>query len=254
MTDSVTPPAAKPARSLFSQANITTGLAVAAVVLAAAPYVVPQIQTWQVRSGLMHKPAVLEDAFEALQTQKAEKAALTSAEAIKAHRDSIFNDKTDPVIGKGPIKVVEFLDYNCAYCRAATPAMKDFLAANPDVQLVVKEYPVVHPPASRTLAAYGYAAFTGGNYAPVHYALLTQQVQTEADMDAILTKAGIDPKAAKAAALSKAVGDQIDRTINLGGDLGINGTPTFIVDDKMVNGADLASLQAAVAAQRKKAG
>lgn len=240
---------------VFTQANLTTGLAVLAVILAAAPYVVPQIQAWQVRAGLLSQPAMLEQAQSKLQTQKADEAAKTASVGIKARHDSIFNDKSDPVINpKGTIKVVEFLDYQCTYCRAATPLIKQFLADNPDVQLVVKEYPVVHPPSSNALAAYGLAAYNAGHYESVHYDLLTQQIGSQEEMDALMKKAGLDPSAAKAVATSPATLDKISKTVVLGSDLGINGTPTFIVGDKMINGADTAALRAAVAAERAKMG
>ena len=249
-------PAAKPSQpaspGVFTQANITTGLAVLAVILAAAPYVIPQVQAYQVRAGMMARPAILMDVSKALQTEQAANAAKDAQAAIVAHHDSIFNDKTDPTIGAGPIKVVEFLDYQCAYCRAATPAMKEFLAENPDVTLVVKEYPVVHPPSSRALAAYALAAFKEGKYAGLHYALLTEEIKSQDDMNALLEKAGVDPKAAHDTATSSTIADQIDKTIALGGELNITGTPTFIVGDRMVNGADIAALTSAVAAERAK--
>lgn len=244
---------AAPRPSWLTQANLTTGLALAAVVLAAAPYVVPQIEAWQVRSGLMSKPAILQETFEALQEQKAMQAAVTATEAIKAHRDSIFDDPADPVVGNpnGKIKVVEFLDYLCAYCRAASPQVKDFLARNPDVQLIVKEYPVVHPPVSVELAHIGMAVAKSGHYEEIHNALLNTALQTENDVDVVLKQQGLDPAAVREAAKSGAIEAHIAQTIELGSNLGINGTPTFIVGDKMVNGADMAALQAAVAAQRK---
>ncbi len=252
-TEQPQPAPQAPRPSWLTQANITTGLAVAAVILAAAPYVVPQIQAWQVRSGLLAKPAVLQDAFEALQKEKALQTAMSSAEAIKAHRDSIFNDPADPVIGNrnGKIKVVEFLDYLCAYCRAASPQVRDFLTNNPDVQLIVKEYPVVHPPASVGLAHIGMAVAKSGHYEEIHYALLDNGLQSDADIDVVLKQQGLDPAAVRTAAKADAVGEHIAKTIDLGSTLGINGTPTFIVGDKMVNGADLPALQAAVAAARK---
>jgi len=253
LTDPDTPAPKSRRPSWLTQANITTGLALAAVILAAVPYVVPQVEAWQVRNGLVAKPAVLQDAFDALQAQKASQAVLTASEAIKAHRDSIFNDPADPVIGnpRGKIKVVEFLDYLCAYCRAASPQVKDFLAANPDVQLIVKEYPVVHPPASVGLAHIGMAVAKSGHYEEIHYALLNNGLQNDADIDVVLRQQGLDPAAVRNDAKADAVGEHIAKTVDLGANLGINGTPTFIVGDKMVNGADLAALQAAVAAQRK---
>lgn len=239
--------------SWLNQANITTGLALAALILAGAPYVVPQIQAWQVRSALIHKPTVLQDGFDALQAQKASQAATTASEAIKAHHDKIFSDPADPVVGnpRGKIKVVEFLDYLCAYCRAASPQVKAFLAANPDVQLIVKEYPVVHPPASVGLAHIGMAVAKSGHYEEIHYALLDNALTSDADIDVVLKQQGLDPAEVRAAANAPAIGEHIAKTIDLGSELGINGTPTFIVGDKEVDGANLPALQAAVAAQRK---
>lgn len=254
MTDSHTPATAPSRRPpWFNQANITTGLAVAAVVLAAAPYVVPQVAAWQVRSGLMSRPATLQDTFEALQAQKANLAAVNATEAIKAHRESLFDDPADPVIGNpnGKIKVVEFLDYLCAYCRAGSPQVKDFLAKNPDVKLIVKEYPVVHPPVSVELAHIGMAVAKSGHYEEIHNALLDNALQTENDVDAVLKQQGLDPAQVRNDAKSGAIETHVAQTIELGSNLGINGTPTFIVGDRMVNGADLPALQAAVAAQRK---
>lgn len=245
------------APSWLTQANITTALAVLAVVLAAAPYVLPPVQAWQVRGGLMAKPGVLVDASKALQKQRVADAAKAATLAIRAHRESIFNDKGDPTIGNGPIKVVEFLDYQCAYCRAAMPAVKDFLAENPDVQLVVKEYPVVHPENSMPLAAIAIQAARAGRYADVHYGFLAHDFHPEipgaaiaGDVDAITGKAGLNPKALRDGMNDPAIRDQINRTVKLGNDLGIEGTPTFIVGDQMIGGADITALQNAVAAQR----
>ena len=53
-------------------------------------------------------------------------------------------------------------------------------------------------------------------------------------------------EAVKTAATSTAVTDHINRTIALGNDLGINGTPTFIVGDKAIDGARIDELKAAV--------
>ena len=258
MTDFPTPPSERQNTqtqrpSWLSQANITTGLALVAVILAAAPYVVPQVQAWQVRHGLLARPAVLQEAFDALQTQKTQQATLTAGEAIKAHRDSIFNDAADPVIGnpRGKIKVAEFLDYLCAYCRAGSPQVKAFLEANPDVELIVKEYPVVHPPASVELANIGMAVAKSGHYEEIHYALLDNGLKSEGDIDVVLKQQGLDPAAVRTAAKAGAVQGHIAKTIDLGRTLDIEGTPTFIVGDRMVNGADMTALQAAVAAARK---
>lgn len=250
MTDPDTPAPKSRRPSWLTQANITTGLALAAVILAAVPYVVPQVEAWQVRKGLMNRPVILQETFDALQDQKTRQAALDATDAIKAHRESIFDDPADPVIGNpnGKIKVVEFLDYMCAYCRAYSPGIKDFLAKNPDVELIVKEYPVVHPPDSVALAHIGMAVAKSGHYEEIHYALLDNALKTSGDLDVVLKQQGLDPVAVFNAAKAKAIEQHVAQTINLGYALKIAGTPTFIVGDKEVLAPDLA---AAVAAQRK---
>lgn len=253
MTESkITPEKPNLWKDLFSQANITTGLAVFAVVLAGAPYVVPQVQSFVVQKGLMSHPAMLYEASAKLTAQNEADKAKTVATAIKSKHDSLFNDKTDPILGNpnAKIKIVEFLDYNCGYCRAATPVLKDFLAKNPDVAIVVKEYPVINQ-NSRPLAAFALGAAQGGKYEAVHYALMTEQVGSEAEMTALLSKLGLDPTAVRASAASAEVKAHIDRVVQLGADLGITGTPTFIIGDKAIDGAKLDELEKAVTAARK---
>ena len=69
-------PEAKPAllREIFTQANIAVGLAVFAVVLAAAPYVVPPVRTWMVREAMLSRPDMLQDASDKLRAQMQAKA------------------------------------------------------------------------------------------------------------------------------------------------------------------------------------
>ena len=238
-------------KDLFSQANITTGLAIFAVVLAGAPYVVPQVQSFVVQKGLMSRPAMLYEASAKLTAQNEADKAKTMAAAIKSKHDSLFNDKADPTLGNpnARIKIVEFLDYNCGYCRAATPVLKDFLAKNQDVAIIVKEYPVINQ-NSRPLAAFALGAAQTGKYEAVHYALMTEQVGSEAEMTALLGKLGLDPAAVRANAASAEVKAHIDKVVQLGADLGITGTPTFVIGDTVIDGAKLDELKKAVIAAR----
>jgi protein-disulfide isomerase len=243
--------ASKESGAVFSQANITTGLAVLAVILAGAPYVVPQLQAQLVRNGLMARPVAIEEAMQKLSGDREAEANRQTELGVAAHHDTIFNDKADPTLGNGPIKLVEFLDYKCAYCRGGAPALKAFLAENPDVTLVVKEYPVVHPPESVVLAKFAMAAYKAGKYAEVHDVLLTDNQPLD-DLKAISAKAGLDIAQVSADAGSAATADHIKQTVMLGTNLGITGTPTFIVGDTVVSGTNIEKLNAAVAAERAR--
>jgi protein-disulfide isomerase len=246
-------PSPSPLGGVFTQANITLGLSVLAVILAAAPYVVPQLQAYQVRAGLMAKPSMLKDASLELQRQQLAEASAKTLEGVKTHQASLYKDASDPVLGdpKAPIKIVEFLDYNCGYCRAAAPKLKAFLEENKDVAIIIKEYPVINQ-NSRPLAAFALGAAKTGQYESMHYALMDAKIASEADMMALMTRAGLDTKAISEAASSKEVHDHIDRVVTLGSDIGITGTPAFIVGTTVIDGAKLDELKAAVEAERKR--
>lgn len=257
-TDNLPVQAPKPKPSIlgeiFSQANLTTGLAVFAVVLAAAPYVVPQIQVWQVSHGLMRQPAMLEVASAELTRQHEQEALVKSREAILSRQQSLFGDKEDPILGNpnAKIRIVEFLDYNCGYCRAGSPEVKAFLQRNPDVGIVVKEYPVIST-NSRPLAAYALAAAASGKYEELHYALMSAHISSEPELFKVLLSVGLDPQAMKEKAASKEVQLHIDRVLTLGEDINVTGTPTFVIDGTPINGARIDGLQAAVDKARKPA-
>jgi protein-disulfide isomerase len=236
---------------ILSQANITTGLAVFAVVLAGAPYVVPPVQSFMVEKGLLNRPVMLQTAINKLNAQNDADKARAMSVAIRSKHDSLFNDKSDPVLGNpnAPIKIVEFLDYNCGYCRAATPVLKDFLAKNPDVAIIVKEYPVINQ-NSRPLAAFALGAAQAGQYEAVHYALMNEHVGSEDEMTGLLNALGLDPVAVRANAASAEVKAHIDKVLQLGADLGVTGTPTFIIGDQSIDGAKIEDLEKAVKAAR----
>ncbi|EGF90389.1 DSBA-like thioredoxin domain protein [Asticcacaulis biprosthecium C19] len=255
-TENVSPkPATKWTDNL--QAHITTGLAVFAVILAAAPYLAPKVAAWQTQKGLMEQPAMLRDASEKLQLQANEAMDAKTREILKARADSLkpalYGNKMDPILGNpaGAIKIVEFLDYKCGACRAGSPHLKAFLEQNPDVALIVKEYPIISK-NSRPLAAYALAASEAGKYEAVHYALMTNQVESQEDVHALLAAAGLDPKAIQTRMESDEIQNYVVQTVMLGQDLEINATPTFIVDGEPISGTDIPALTAAVEKLRKK--
>jgi protein-disulfide isomerase len=246
-------PETSPVAGVFTQANITLGLSILAVILAAAPYVVPQLQAYQVRAGLMARPSMLQDASVRLRELQTAEAAARALEGIKTRQTSLFQDKSDPVLGNpnAPIKIVEFLDYNCGYCRAAAPKLKAFLADNPDVAIIVKEYPVINQ-NSRPLAAFALGAAKTGQYEAMHYALMEATISSDADMMSLLNRTGLDVKAVSEAAASKEVHDHIDRVVTLGTDLNLTGTPMFIIGTKLIDGAKIDDIKAAVVAERAR--
>lgn len=247
------PPVVTPKSELFSKANLTLALATGAFVLALAPYVLPNIQNLIVRGGLMAGPEVLFDASTALQAKKDSELQAEAQKAIAANQAALINPD-DPILGRADaaITIVEFQDYLCGFCKHAAPQLDAFIKANPDVRVVVKEYPVIRPDQSRTLAAIALAARERGKYEAVHHGLYEGELTSDADIDTVLVKAGLNPADIRTIANSPTIQNRIDQTLALGQNIGIQATPNFIIGGVLVNGADMEQVKTLVAAERSK--
>lgn len=215
----------------------------------------------RVRVYLVNHPEVIEEALNNLQQKQVAEAASLTRSKLSENRAALVSDARDFVAGnpKGVITVVEFFDYRCGYCKAIQPEIEQLLAQNPDVRLVLKEFPILPDRDGRLgvslrAARAALAAGAQGKYIAVHNALMAQKNIDDEAINAILTANGLNPTAVKASGESDAVTTHLTDVHTLGNKIGIQGTPAFIIGDTMVAGADIESLKAAIDDARRNAG
>jgi protein-disulfide isomerase len=210
----------------------------------------------KVRAYLLAHPEVIQEAVDKLQANETAAKEAGARAAVVAHRAALEHDARDGVIGSptGKITVVEFFDYRCPYCKAAAPELQKLLAANPDVRLVLKEFPILdvedQSHISEDAARGALAALPQGHYAAVHNALLAAPHLDEAAIGDILKRNGVDLTKDQALATTKPITDHLAENHTLARDLGVDGTPAFVVGDTVISGARLDDLQAAITAAR----
>ncbi len=147
----------------------------------------------------------------------------------------------DPVIGfdGAPVVIVEFLDYECPFCREAAPIIKQVMAAYPDaVKLVIRDFPVdsVHPEAINAAVAAN-CALEQGKFWEYHDTLYSQQDNLGSDLyNSLATTLGLDKIKFNSCLNSLAIRNEISNDFNAGVDAGVRGTPTFFVNNKKVEG------------------
>jgi protein-disulfide isomerase len=209
----------------------------------------------RVRAYLLENPEVLEEAIQRLDQKRAQTAAATQSKALVSNRKAVEQDPRDPVVGNGPITVVEFFDYRCGYCKTAAPAVVDLVRTEPDVRVVFKELPILPDRdgrlgVSERAARLALAAKDTGKYLEVHRDLMAEKALDDAGIARIARKHGLDPVALARAGQTPAVDDHLSDTQELARSLGVEGTPAFVVGDTMIPGADIAALRAAIAQKR----
>ena len=209
----------------------------------------------RVREYLLTNPEVIMEALQVLEGRQRAAEAETAKRTIAERSDDILNDPAAPVGGNpaGDVTLVEFFDYNCPYCRRVAPTVTELEEADPDLRLVYKEFPILGP-GSEFAARAALAARKQGKYVPFHNALMraTDQV-TEQTVIEIAREVGLDTERLEQDMRDPAIDDAIARNLQLANALGITGTPSFVIGDRMVPGAaDFRTLQGLIAEVRQQ--
>ncbi|MCC6790082.1 MAG: thioredoxin domain-containing protein, partial [Thermomicrobiales bacterium] len=98
-----------------------------------------------IRDYLMANPEVIRDAIDELQRKQDEAERASQVAAIDDNRELLFSSPRQVVMGNpdGNVTLIEFFDYNCGYCRRAQADMQQLMADDPDLKVVLKEFPVL---------------------------------------------------------------------------------------------------------------
>jgi protein-disulfide isomerase len=123
---------------------------------------------------------------------------------------------------------------------------------NPDVRLVLKQF-AFQTPDSVAAAKIALTPPARQKSLVLYQSLLAAKPLNAAAIDRSLTEAGLDPAAVRAAAGAPDIEQQISDAHDLAAALKVDGTPAFVVGDRVIHGADIAAVRAAVAAAREGA-
>jgi protein-disulfide isomerase len=140
------------------------------------------------------------------------------------------------------LMLVEFSDMQCPHCKDAQGTMDQLVKDFPNAHVVYQSYPLVdlHPFAFKA-AAYGYCIEKQKNDAYFSYAAavfeaqaaLTPETGDETLKNAV-TKAGMDPAAVDACAATPAIKDQVNASIKLAQEVGVEQTPMLAVNGHLL--------------------
>ena len=145
----------------------------------------------------------------------------------------------------GDVVLVEFFDYACGYCRQSNPDVERLLREDPRLKVVWRELPVLGP-ASEAAAHVSMAAARQGRFRQFHERLFALGRPTEATVAQAMRDAGV------AGAAPTAEGQaELARNYDLARRIGATGTPTFVVGNRVFEGAvGYKALKDAIAAAR----
>jgi protein-disulfide isomerase len=219
-------------------------LAVALVFALAANGQLP-INDRQMQTYLMQHPELAPAMMGQAQILNDQKQKMAQDAALrKIGQRAFFDPAIAFVTGPADAKtsMVEFYDYDCPYCRASLPAVKKFYDAHKnDTRFSFIEFPIkqLHGESAILAARASLAARRQpAHYMDFHFALLGQEDSiTEPMITAEAAKAGMDLVKLKADMADPAIEKSLQSSIALAHKVGVDGTPTFVLNGKFHPGA-----------------
>jgi protein-disulfide isomerase len=244
--------------------KILTGAGAAALLMLSPPvaadeFSVPQKNEIEriVREYLVSHPEVLQDAIAELEKRQAAAELEKAKAAVASNSETLFNSSRQVVLGNphGNVTMVEFFDYNCGFCKRAMADMLDLLKSDPNLKVVLKEFPVLGAgsvEAAKVAAAVRIQDKDGKKYLEFHQKLLGGRGQADkARALAVAKEVGFDIKRIEADMDGDEAKVSIEESLKLGETLGLNGTPSYVVGTDVVIGAvGLDALRTKVSAAR----
>jgi protein-disulfide isomerase len=210
-----------------------------------------------VKDYLLTHPEILRDMANALDMQDKKTAEDTRGKTLSSQSKEIFHDGIDGIAGNptGDVTVVEFMDYNCGWCRKGIKEIQALVKSDPQVKVVMKEFPIFGD-GSEYAAKAALASAKQGKYWEFHQALFATEGKVTPEVtDQVAQEIGLDVAKMKADMNDPAIVAQIDKNTQLAQTLQLTGTPAFIVDKKLYPGyIQLPEIQASLAEVRANGG
>ena len=192
-----------------------------------------------IKDYLLNNPEVMVEIQTSLESKMEKIQAEKMQVSITENAKELFQSTTAPIAGnpKGDVTVIEFFDYNCGYCKKAFPDLAAVVQQDKNVKIILKEFPILSK-GSEEAAKVALAARMQGKYWEFHRALLEAPGQAnEAAALKVAEKVGLDLARLKKDMASAEVKKEIDDTRKLAQKMGIQGTPHFLVGDRVIPGA-----------------
>ncbi|SDX21816.1 DsbA family protein [Roseicitreum antarcticum] len=195
----------------------------------------------EVRRYLLDNPEVIFEAVAEYERRTTAQQGEMDATLVEINYDAIFNDGHSWVGGNpdGDITLVEFMDYQCSFCRRAHPEVLQLLEQDGNIRFIVKEFPILGP-QSEVASRFAIAVHQlGGDdaYQQAHDAMMELEgAVTNEALDEIAAGLNLDLDAVQARMNADEVTTIIEENRALAQRLQISGTPTFVLESELLRG------------------
>ena len=171
----------------------------------------------------------------------------------KQSADDLLQDPQTPTLGNpnGDVTIVEFFDYQCTFCKAAEPRLREVIESDGSIKLVVKEFPILGP-VSLIASKAALASVYQNRYEVYHNALMDHRGPLDRDRVFIIAaRVGLDVEQLQKDMNNPQVADQIISNFNLARKLRVRVVPGFFVNTHVLSGLSSETVTARIDFQKE---
>ena len=194
----------------------------------------------KIEEFLLNNPEVILQSLKNYEERMLDEGKEKNKNLIKNNKDMIFNSKNGLYSGNvNPEKIiVEFLDYNCSYCKRSHQDIKKLLKKHPEIKVIYKNFPILSE-QSLILAkmALVIAKESNKKFNDFHDKLLKiKGFIDNKKIKKILLQLDYDLEKMKNEIGKPNIIAEVERDIELARMFDLKGTPAFLIKDEVIFG------------------
>jgi len=195
----------------------------------------------EIQRFILENPEIIIEAIQRYQRNKEKEAEAEELQILNDKSTELFQDDHSFVGGNndGKIKIVEFIDYKCGYCKKNHEIIWSIIKENSDVKYIVKEFPILG--SQSIMAAQALLSVLLYDSNKTYKRFSDQLIAHSGPINIKTLKAFAELSGSKILDLqttmkSEKVNLIISKNASLAKKLRIEGTPTFIIEDQIIRG------------------
>ncbi|MBT6135039.1 MAG: DsbA family protein [Kordiimonadaceae bacterium] len=184
-----------------------------------------------IRNYILEYPEIIPEAVEVLRSRQ-------NISRIKDSQNLLYNDGYSFVAGNknGDVTLVEFYDYNCGYCKQVPDVLARLIEEDKNLKVIFKELPILAE-TSQFASVAAMASMKQGKFSKFHSAMMkNKRALTENLILKIATDSGIDEAQLLIDMEDPKIEENIMKTKYLVQNIGISGTPGFVIGNQIIPG------------------
>lgn len=185
-----------------------------------------------VRDYILSHPEIIPEAMNRMQSREVSKLLASNRKEIETPFPGAEDGNP-----KGDVSVVVFFDFACPYCKQAHKDVERLAAQDKGIRVVYRDFPVLSP-ASDEAAMAALSAAEQGKYVKFHDAMFETPGKVAHERTVAIVRAtGLNEVRTAHDLDSPALKAEITKNLNLGRALGLTGTPSYVIGDRILAGA-----------------